>query len=117
MLIFFPVFCVHDSKCAILYLRWLASPVALQQNPQQKLIDAENMANLLLANFKDALKTAGISEYQVTSSVQCDQVVGGAVHFTMFLYKADCKVYEIYMRIEEAHLNSLFNHVEKYRKK
>ena len=41
------------------------------------------MANLLLAkiNFKDALKTAGISEYQVTSSVQRDQVVGGAVHF------------------------------------
>ena len=99
-------------------------PVVTQQNPHQKLIDAENMANLLLANFKSALMTAGISEYQVTSSIQHDQVVGGAVHFTMFMYKADRKVYEIYMRIEEdqltlveAHLNSLFNHVEKYRKK
>ena len=100
-------------------------PVAPQQNPHQKLIDAENMANLLIANFKDGLKTAGISEYQVTSPVQCDQVVGGAVHFTMFLYKADRKVYEIYMRIEEEdqltlveeHLDSLFKNVEKYRTK
>ena len=100
-------------------------PLGPQQNAHQKLIDVENMANLFLANFKSALTTALISEYQVTSSIQRDQVVGGAVHFTMFMYKADRKVYEIYMRIDEedqltlveAHLNSLFNHVDKYRKK